>query len=138
MDIGNCTHGFTEEKDPHWNRRDIAGFVSGFEQAAPEVSQREFAREHHIPRSTLQFWIDRKRAIDLPPPLAAFFESTTGVEFLQFQSLRSRHRSLPWNSAGSAVVRCSVFVDSSRRSLDSLVRPCELNHQLWYFRCSVS
>lgn len=82
MDIGNCTHGFTEEKDPHWNRRDIAGFVSGFEQAAPEVSQREFAREHHIPRSTLQFWIVRKRAIDLPPPLAAFFESTTGVEFL--------------------------------------------------------
>ena len=66
MDIGNCTHGFTEEKDPHWNRRDIAGFVSGFEQAAPEVSKREFAREHHIPRSTLQFWIDRKRAIELP------------------------------------------------------------------------
>ena len=82
MDVGNCTHGFTEEKDPHWNRRDIAGFVSGFEQAAPEVSQREFAREHQIPRSTLQFWIDRKRAVDLPSPLATFFETPSGVDFL--------------------------------------------------------
>ena len=82
MDIGNCTDGFTEEKDPHWNRRDVAGFVSEFEQAAPDVSQREFARDHHIPRTTLQFWIDRKRAIDLSPPLAAFFESTSGVDFL--------------------------------------------------------
>ena len=82
MDIGNCTHGFTEEKDPHWNRRDVAGFVSEFEQAAPEVSQREFAREYHIPRTTLQFWIDRKRAINLSPPLAAFFETPSGVDFL--------------------------------------------------------
>ena len=37
MQIGNSTHGFTEEKDPHWNRREVAGFVSEFEQAAPEV-----------------------------------------------------------------------------------------------------
>lgn len=82
MDIGNCTPSTREEKDGHWNRRDVAGLLSGFEDTTPRVSQREFAREHQIPRSTMQFWIDRKRAVDLPPPLATFFETPSGVDFL--------------------------------------------------------
>lgn len=82
MDVGQCTPSLRDEKDRRWNRREVAGFVSGFEDAAPQVSQRQFAREHVIPRSTLQFWIDRKRRLDLDPPLAAFFESPPGVAFL--------------------------------------------------------
>ena len=82
MDVGQCAPSIRDEKDSRWNRRELAGFASGFEYAAPEVSQRQFAREHDIPRCTLQFWIDRKRRLDLNSPLAVFFVSPPGVAFL--------------------------------------------------------
>jgi hypothetical protein len=46
------------------------------------TSQRQFAREHDLPRSTLQFWAHRQDALDADPATAAFLGSTTGLAFV--------------------------------------------------------
>jgi hypothetical protein len=57
-------------------------------EAAPRraISQRQFAKEHGLPRSTLQHWLSRKATIDADPALVAFFESPVGLAFLQSTS----------------------------------------------------
>lgn len=49
---------------------------------ARAISQRQFAQEHGVPRSTLQHWLLRKATIDAEPELIAFFESPVGLAFL--------------------------------------------------------
>src|SRR5882672_11366218 len=48
------------------------------------TSQRQFAREHDLPRSTLQYWAQRHDALDLDPDpaTAAFLGSAAGLAFL--------------------------------------------------------
>jgi len=64
------------------NRREIAKEVISFEEAIGKLSQRQFAKEHNIPRSSLQFWKSRKDSIDESPESVIFFESPFGVAFL--------------------------------------------------------
>jgi len=45
-------------------------------------SQRQLAEYLDIPRSTLQYWQQRKEGIDAAPEVVAFFESPAGVAFL--------------------------------------------------------
>jgi hypothetical protein len=45
-------------------------------------SQRHFARQHDLPRSTLQHWLGRRQRLDLDPLAARFFDSPCGVAFL--------------------------------------------------------
>ena len=52
-----------------------------FESAAT-TSQRQLAQEAKVPRSTLQYWLARKRSIDADPRLVDFFESPQGLAFL--------------------------------------------------------
>ncbi len=47
-----------------------------------EISQREFAKETGIPRTTLQNWVRRYSNIDEDPALVKFFESPVGANFL--------------------------------------------------------
>lgn len=65
-----------------WNRGHTAESVIDFEQAKKTQSQREFAQQSGIPRSTLQHWINRKNSLDVSPEFIAFFESPDGLAFL--------------------------------------------------------
>lgn len=66
-----------------WSRKEIAEKLDEFEQGYARLpSQRQWAEELGIPRSTLQHWLERKESIDTDPELVAFFESSVGVAFL--------------------------------------------------------
>jgi len=56
--------------------------VSRYESADESRSQRQIAEELGIPRSTLQYWLERKDSIDAEPEVVAFFESPAGTAFL--------------------------------------------------------
>jgi hypothetical protein len=64
------------------NRLNATIKVNKFESVIGEQSQREFALEHEVPRTTLQHWISRKKNIDASPTLVAFFEGPEGLAFL--------------------------------------------------------
>ena len=70
-------------KQSRWDRTTATAEVSAFE-ATPHrnLSQRQFAKEHGVPRSTLQHWLSRKATIDADPVLITFFESPVGLAFL--------------------------------------------------------
>ena len=65
-----------------WNRNDVVCKVINFEEVQTNQSQRQFALEHNIPRTTLQYWLKRKNNIDSSPAVIAFFESPDGLAFL--------------------------------------------------------
>ena len=66
-----------------WSREETARKLDEFEQGyARTPSQRQWAEDLGIPRSTLQYWLERKEHIDADPELVAFFESSVGVAFL--------------------------------------------------------
>jgi len=66
-----------------WPRKEIAEKLDAFVQGYPRIpSQRQWAEELGIPRSTLQHWLQRKESIDADPALVAFFESSVGTAFL--------------------------------------------------------
>lgn len=52
------------------------------QQHAAGTSQRQFARDHDLPRSTLQYWMQRQDATDLDSATAAFLSSSSGLAFL--------------------------------------------------------
>ena len=67
----------------HWSRPEIAEKLEAFEQGYQCLpSQRQWAEDLGIPRSTLQHWLQRRESIDADPDLVAFFDSAVGVAFL--------------------------------------------------------
>ena len=44
-----------------WNRNDVVCKVINFEEVQKKQSQRQFALENNIPRTTLQYWLKRKK-----------------------------------------------------------------------------
>lgn len=70
-------------KNNRWSRTEIAQKMAEFEHGYQQTpSQRQWAEELEIPRTTLQHWLTRKDSIDADPELVAFLESPTGVAFL--------------------------------------------------------
>jgi Family of unknown function (DUF6399) len=65
-----------------WERDDVASKIVDFEQARHKQSQRQFAIEQGVCRSTLQYWLARKESIDASPILIEFLESPIGTAFL--------------------------------------------------------
>jgi hypothetical protein len=79
----NSTPCQEKAKQPRLSRSRITAEVVEFEAATRQgISQRQFAQEHGVPRSTLQYWLSRKAGIDAEPELIAFFESPVGLAFL--------------------------------------------------------
>jgi hypothetical protein len=79
----NSTLSPQNAKQPRWERSRTTAEVVEFEAAKERaVSQRQFAQERELPRTTLQYWLSRKAAIDADPALIAFFESPVGLAFL--------------------------------------------------------
>lgn len=70
-------------KQPRWSRSRITAEVVAFEATTHRtISQRQFAQERGVPRTTLQHWLSCKAGIDADPELIAFFESSVGLAFL--------------------------------------------------------
>ena len=79
----NSIPGLENAKQPRWSRSRITVEVSDFEATAHRaISQRQFAQERGVPRTTLQYWLSRKATIDADPEVIAFFESPVGLAFL--------------------------------------------------------
>jgi Family of unknown function (DUF6399) len=79
-----CTSYADNRTDPYfWTRGDIAGVRSDFSDPDhPPASQRVYAQEHGIPRSTLGDWLRDSGPTDLHPDLVCFFRSAAGEAFL--------------------------------------------------------
>jgi len=101
-----CQSNATAQARPEpfrWSRRDAVAAVADFHDpdAGPR-SQRQFAQQQGVPRSTLQHWLDQAQHPDLDPLLVAFFESPVGLTFLK-QLLAAAH--LVFHQAGPSGLR---------------------------------
>jgi hypothetical protein len=66
-----------------WTREQIAEQLARYQAEYRRLpSQRQLAEELDIPRSTLQYWLERGARLDEDPALKAFFESPVGVACL--------------------------------------------------------
>ena len=65
-----------------WDRANTAKLVYDFETRDQTVSQRDFAKNADIPRSTIRHWVGRKYSIDSDPVVIEFFECPVGIAFL--------------------------------------------------------
>jgi len=65
-----------------WSRDDVATKIIDFKSCKEILSQREFAKQAGVSRTTLQNWLTRMDKIDADPVLISFFESPVGVNFL--------------------------------------------------------
>lgn len=64
-----------------WSRDDISMKIIDFKNCKETLSQREFAKQAGVPRTTFQNWFNRMGKIDADPALVSFFESPAGVSF---------------------------------------------------------
>ena len=72
-----------ESKERSWKRPSVTAHLHEYEEANEAgLSQRQFAEQAGIPRTTLQHWLERKAEIDASPLVVAFFESPEGLAFL--------------------------------------------------------
>jgi transcriptional regulator with XRE-family HTH domain len=65
-----------------WKRDDVVSKIVDFEKSKKKQSQRQFANEQGVSRTTLQYWLSRKASIDASPALIEFLESPIGLAFL--------------------------------------------------------
>jgi Family of unknown function (DUF6399) len=67
-----------------WSQMDTAQTIADFaDPVDPPVSQRCYAEEHGIPRSTLGTWLRKEYPDHLDPAVVAFFRSPAGLAFLR-------------------------------------------------------
>jgi len=67
-----------------WARDDVSKKIIDFQNRKEKLnhSQRGFAKDSGVPRTTLQNWLKRLKRIDADPSTVSFFESPAGVNFL--------------------------------------------------------
>ena len=66
-----------------WDHQQIAHVFDCFHHPDPPLSQRQFAQQHNLPRSTLGSWLRHDDPDGLAPPLVCFFRSSCGLAFLR-------------------------------------------------------
>lgn len=81
------THS-TESANPRtdsfrWDQQHMASVFDHFDQRDPAVSQRHFAQQHDIPRSTLGYWLRQDTPEGVDPVLVSFFRSRCGLALLR-------------------------------------------------------
>ena len=91
----------TSSPKQSWNRNEVACKIMDFEKAKPTQSQREFAQQHAVSRTTLQSWLSRKESLDSCAELIDFFESPVGNAFIH-RLLVSAH--YEFNKKGTASI----------------------------------
>lgn len=66
-----------------WSREEIAEMMLEYKKTVEEIiSQRQFAEENGVARTTLQHWLDRKESIDHEASVVEFFETPDGLALL--------------------------------------------------------
>jgi hypothetical protein len=82
MTPSHCTNPPPPRTDPfRWSRADTAKAFDHF-AAQDHSSQRQYAQQQGIPRSTLGYWLRRDTPTDADP-VAAFFHSPAGAACLR-------------------------------------------------------
>jgi hypothetical protein len=70
--------------DPwRWDRQRVAQACDDFRQPDRPASQRQYARDHGLPRATLGSWLRQPDPDGLDPALVAFLRSAAGLAFLR-------------------------------------------------------
>src|SRR6266568_3179071 len=84
MTLPQTTPANDTRQDPfRWQRSDSAQACADFaDPFDPPFSQRQYAQQHSIPRSTLGYWMRRDDPADTDP-VATFFRSPAGEAFLR-------------------------------------------------------
>jgi hypothetical protein len=79
------TASFDARQEPwQWSRFDTAQAFSAFaDPFAPPTSQRQYAQEHGIPRSTLGYWLRQDYPEHLDKDTVCFFRCPAGLAFLR-------------------------------------------------------
>lgn len=77
-------------------------------RAAGTTSQRAYAAEVNVPRTTLQYWLRRAGPEGVEPELAAFLETPAGVVLLHRLTLAA-HLVVCWLGAGGIHLVCQFF-----------------------------
>lgn len=95
-----CASDQKASKKTLWQRDEIASKIINFEQIRQIQSQRQFASEQAVPRTTLQYWLARKEALDASSVLISFLESPEGTAFLH-RLVTALHLEFGVNSAAS-------------------------------------
>ena len=74
----------TSAATPRYARTAATDHLDDFreQQRTAGTSQRQFARNHDLPRSTLQSWAHRQNTLAADPVLAAFLDSASGLAFV--------------------------------------------------------
>jgi hypothetical protein len=89
-----------ESEKIQWQRDDVATGIIDFESAKKTLSQRQFAKKRGISRTTLQYWLNRKKNLGASPAVVEFFESPEGVACLH-QLVTAVHFEFGKNSPAS-------------------------------------
>jgi len=108
----------TKTSSSRCNRNQQIEYIHDFETTAEQKSQRAWAKEHGIPRSTLQYWHNRHQQAQADPA-AAFFESQPGLECLHRIVVAAQF--VITQLAGGSVRHCSTFLQLSQ--LDRFAAP---------------
>jgi len=84
MTLSHCTDSTTPRTDPcHCEQIVAAAAVDHFHDPDHATSQRQYAQQHGIPRSTLGHWLRQPDPEGVDPDTAAFFRSSSGVAWLR-------------------------------------------------------
>jgi hypothetical protein len=102
-----------------WDRWQTAQLLRQFDRRPDDLSQRQFATQHDVPRSTLQDWRRRRGRLQLEPELADFLESPAGVRFLH-RLMISLHLVFVLHG-GCGLRKVGEFLNST--GLDQVVAP---------------
>lgn len=88
----SCHTEVSQPKRKHRRgRAESVAHLAGFDEAATAhaTSQRRYASDTGVPRSTLQHWLKRRMSLDASRGVVRFFESPEGVAFLHRLSIAS-------------------------------------------------
>ena len=85
MTLSRTTPSTDTRPDPvFWSRLDTATAFADFsDPLGRPCSQRDYAQQHGIPRSTLGYWLRQNFPDHLDPDLVWFFRCPTGHAFLR-------------------------------------------------------
>lgn len=84
MTLHHSTDTTDHRTDPfRWNHDVIARACDSCHAPHSPPSQRQFAHDHDIPRSTLGSWLRQPSPAGLDPPLVAFLRSAAGLALLR-------------------------------------------------------
>lgn len=92
-----------------WKRDEVASTIIDFESFRHKQSQRQFAKEQGVPRTSLQHWLARRDSIDGSVVVRDFFESPDGIAFLH-RLVAAAHFEFTKNGAAS-IHNVSNFLD---------------------------